>query len=298
MNAPGEIKRLAEIAEPDVGLITNVNPAHLEKLHTVENVAKAKGELFDAMKRDGTIVINIEDPWTVRLGNAAHQKKVTFGMQNGCDVQFGRLISEGLDRTELTFYANNREYAMRLPLPGVHNVLNALAAVAVGIACGVKPITMIPGLERVVAMKMRMERVQLLNGVQVINDSYNANPSSMFAALRTVGAAKRAGRFIAILGDMLELGDAAKEKHLELGKNAASFGVTRLFVVGARARDVAEGAAKEGFDKKNITVASGADDIKKDVLNELKTGDIVLVKGSRGMGMELIVEYLKNEVGV
>jgi UDP-N-acetylmuramoyl-tripeptide--D-alanyl-D-alanine ligase len=219
-------------------------------------------------------------------------------MQNGCDVQFGRLIAEGLDRMEMTFYANGREYAMRLPLPGVHNVMNALSAVAAGVACGVKPVTMLPGLEKVTAMKMRMERVQLLNGVQVVNDSYNANPSSMLAALRTVGAAKKAGRFVAVLGDMLELGPAAKEKHLELGRNAASFGVTRLFAAGNMAGDVAEGAIKGGLAQNNITTAASADEIKKDVLKDVKTGDIVLVKGSRGMKMETVVEYLKNEIGV
>lgn len=296
MNAPGEIKRLAEIASPDVGLITNVNPAHLEKLHTVENVAKAKGELFEGMRKDGTIIINAEDPWAVKLGNAYPGNKIRFGMQNDCDVQFGRLMSEGLDKTDMTFYVKGREYAMRLPVPGVHNVMNALSAIAVGVALKIQVTMMITGIEHFTAMKMRMERIQLLNGVQLINDCYNANPSSMFAALRTIGSAKRAGRFIAVLGDMLELGDSAIEKHRELGVNAAKFGVSKLFTVGNHAKDVETGAFSNGL--KSVVVEKDVESLKKTILNEVKTGDIVLVKGSRGMKMEQVVEYLKNEIGV
>ncbi len=297
MNAEGEIRRLAEIAKPDIGLITNVNPAHLEKLHTVENVAKAKGELFETMRPDGTIVINAEDPWVVKLGESYKGKKITFGMQNACDVQFGRLISEGLSKTHLTFYVRQREYAMELPVPGVHNVMNAMSAIAVGMAMGVSPLMMVPGLERFSAMKMRMERIQLLNGVQLINDCYNANPSSMFAALRTISAAKKAGRFIAVLGDMLELGESASARHAELGGNTASFGVNKLFVTGEHAEDVAKGATAKGMKRSDVRIENDIEKLKNDVLKEIRTGDIVLVKGSRGMKMERIVEYLKNEIG-
>jgi len=298
MNAEGEIRRLAEIARPDVGIITNVNPAHLEKLQTVENVARAKGELFDAMPKDRTVIINAEDPWAVKLGESYPGRKIKFGMQNGCDVQFGRMASEGLDRTDMTFYVKGREYAMSLPLPGVHNVMNALAAISVGVAMGINPLMMIVGLESFSAMKMRFERMQLQNGVQLINDSYNANPSSMFAALRTVGAAKRAGRFIAVLGDMLELGEASGEKHKELGENAAKFGVELLYVIGNFADDVVKGAISGGIKKEHVVKSSSHDDIKKALLKIVKAGDIVLVKGSRGMKMEQVAEYLKNEIGV
>ena len=296
MSAEREIKRLTEIAMPDIGLITNINPAHLEKLHTVENVARAKGELFTAMRKDGTAVVNAEDPWAVELGKSYSGKKITYGMQNDCDVRFGRMISENLDKTDLTFYVGGREYAARLPVPGVHNVMNALAAVAVGVAAGVKVITMIPGLESFSAMRMRMEHVQLLNGIQLVNDSYNANPSSMYAALRTVGAAKKAGRFIAVLGEMLGLGEVASEKHRELGTAAAEFGVSRLFVTGEHASDVKEGAASKGL--KDASVLGDIEKLKKAVLDEIRTGDVVLIKGSRGMQMERVAEYLKNKVGV
>lgn len=298
MNAPGEIKRLTEIANPDVGIITNVNPAHLERLHTIENVACAKGELFETMRSDGTVVINAEDPWVVKLGNKYSGKKITFGMQNGCDVQFGRMTTEGLKDVSLTFYARGgREYAMCLPWPGWHNAMNALAAIAVGVSQGVAVTVMISQLEHFKpTMKMRMERVQLLNGVQLINDTYNANPASMQAALRTVSAAKRSGRFIAVFGDMLELGEAAELKHKELGEMSSDAGVFKLFVFGEYAGAVSDGAKAKGLS--NVQIFDDVNILSKDLKSEIKTGDVVLVKGSRGMKMERVVEYLKNEIGI
>lgn len=297
MNAPGEIARLAEIANPDIGLITNVNPAHLEKLHTIENVAKAKGELFKAMRHDGTVIINSEDIWVKRLGDEYLGKKVTFGMQNDCDVRFGRLIMEELSEAQVAFYAKGREYAMHLPVPGTHNVMNALSAIAVGTALGVSVTTMIPCLESFKPIKMRMERIQLLNGVQLINDCYNANPSSMLAALRTVGAAKKAGRFIAVLGEMLELGDAAATRHKELGMNAVANKVSKLFAIGEHAEKIAEGAKEKGLNAVNVVVANSVEELCGYLLKEVSTGDCVLVKGSRGMKMERVVEFLKDKIG-
>lgn len=298
MNAKGEIRRLTEIASPDIGVITNVNPAHLEKLHTVENVAMAKGELFETMRQDGTVIINSEDPWCMELGRRYGGKRITFGMQNDCDVRFGRMMSEGLERTDLTFYVKGREYSMRLPVPGVHNVMNALAAISVGVALKIAIPIMITGIERFSAMKMRMERIQLPNGVQVVCDCYNANPSSMLAALRTVSVAKRAGRFIAVLGEMLELGESAAEKHRELGENAAGFGVNKLFVIGEHARDVVAGAVSKGMAACDAVAIPDMDRMKREVLSEIRTGDVVLIKGSRGMKMEEIAEHLKGETGV
>ncbi len=298
MNAAGEIKRLAEIVAPDVGIITNVNPAHLEKLHTVENVAKAKGELFEAMSDDSLIVVNAEDPWCVRLAEKFKGRKISFGMQNDCDVRFGHMISEGLEKSDITFWVGGREFSASIPVPGVHNVMNALAAFAAGHALGVKVITMIPGIEKFSPMKMRFERVQLLNGVQLINDCYNANPSSMQAAFRTVSAAKRSGRFIAVLGEMLELGDAAAEKHEELGRNAVLAGASKIFAAGPSAEIVKKGALLAGMKRDSIVTASTSDELKEVVMAEAATGDIVLIKGSRGMKMERIAEHLKNRIGV
>lgn len=297
MNASGEIRRLAEIAKPDVGLITNVTAAHLEKLHTVEAVARAKGELFEAMGKHGVSVVNAEDGWVSEMARLHGGEKITFGMNNDCDVKFLHMETNGLDGMELAFAIRNREHRARLPVPGTHNVMNALASVAIGVALGIDGEEAAGRLEEFHPMSMRFERVQLSNGVRVVNDSYNANPDSMLAAFRTVGAAKRSGRFIAALGDMLELGEQSADLHKNMGEEAVGMGVTELFVIGDFATDVAAGARSAGLAESSIFICEDEDQLCREMEEEIKVGDVLLVKGSRGMRMERLVDYLKQEIG-
>jgi UDP-N-acetylmuramoyl-tripeptide--D-alanyl-D-alanine ligase len=220
-------------------------------------------------------------------------------MQNDLDVQFLHMDTNSLDSMELKFAVQGKEYKAKLPVPGAHNVMNALAAVALGVALGVDIQEAVERLENFRPMSMRFERVQLANGVRVVNDSYNANPESMRAAFRTVGSAKRAGRFVAALGDMLELGESSAELHRQVGMVAAQMGVESLYLVGDFAEDIAEGARKEGLDSSQIFVCTeGAENIGRILENELHAGDVLLVKGSRGMKMEKVVEYLKSSIGM
>ncbi len=297
MNAPGEIRRLAGIARPDVGIITNVTAAHLERLHTVEAVAAAKGELFEAMDGLGTAVINAEDPWVLRVAKAHRGKRITYGMQNDCDVRFLHMESEGLERSTIAVSALGRELTVELTVPGAHNVMNAMAAMAIGIALGVDPGAAAGRIAAFKPMAMRFERIQLANGARMVNDSYNANPESMRAAFRTVGAAKRAGRFFAALGDMLELGESSAALHEQVGAAAVAAGVEELFVIGDFAASLAAGARGAGLNDSAITICDDAEQMGRLIGDELRTGDVLLVKGSRGMRMERIVNYLKTEVG-
>jgi UDP-N-acetylmuramoyl-tripeptide--D-alanyl-D-alanine ligase len=297
MNAPGEISTLTCIARPDVGVVTNVTAAHLEKLRSVEQVAKAKAELFEAMEECGIAVVNDEDQWVRAMGERFSGKVISFGMRDDSTVQFRHMVSEGLDSTELTFRIDSEERTVHIPIPGAHNVMNALAAFAVGYALGLKLDAMIDCFERFRPMSMRFECVQLTNGVRMVNDSYNANPESMCAAFRTVGAAKRAGRFVAVLGDMFELGEQAPELHREVGEAAAQAGVSRLFIIGEHAEDVARGAERGGLNNSHVSVAEDMDQLSSMVIEDMKAGDVVLVKGSRGMRMERLVEYVKREIG-
>ncbi len=297
MNAPGEIARLATIARPDVGLVTNVTAAHLERLHSVEAVARAKGELFEAMEARALAVVNAEDPWVREVAKAHQGKTLTYGMQNDCDVRFLHMVSEGLDHTTVAISVRGRELNVALPVPGAHNVMNAMAAIAIGLALKIDPAE---AAERIAAFKpmgMRFERIQLMNGTRMVNDCYNANPESMRAAFRTVGAAQRAGRFLAALGDMLELGEASPSLHEQLGRDAVRFGVEHLFVTGDFAEAVAQGARAEGLADSSIIVCEDADQMGRLVGEELHAGDVLLVKGSRGMRLERVVERLKNEIG-
>lgn len=297
MNAPGEISRLTQIASPTVGLITNITAAHLEKLHTVEAVACAKGELFDTMDKDAIAVVNGEDRFVREMG-FKKKRRIVFGMQNDADVKFLHMEMTNLDSIGLNLSVMGKEYKVRLPVPGAHNVMNALAAISVGVALGIDTKSALERLENFHPMAMRLERVQLANGVRLVNDSYNANPESMKAALRTVGAAKRSGRFIAVLGDMLELGTQSASLHREVGEAAGQLGVTKLYVVGNFAADLADGAKNGGLDKSSIIICSDVNEIGANLEGEVASGDVILVKGSRGMKMERIVDHLKNQIGM
>lgn len=299
MNALGEIRRLTEVAAPTVGLITNVTAAHLERLHTVEAVAAAKGELFETMAPEAIAVVNGEDRWVRELGRSRPGRTIVFGMQNDFDVRFLHMETTGLEAMDLKIAVGAREFRLALPVPGAHNVMNALAAIAVGVALDIDPAEAVERLVHFRPMAMRLEQVQLANGVRVVNDSYNANPESMRAAFRTVGAAKRAGRFVAALGDMLELGEAAADLHRQVGEAAAQMGVGRLYLVGAFAVEVAAGACRGGLPAPAIVVcAGGVEELSSRLEGELCAGDVLLVKGSRGMKMERVVEHLKNAIGM
>lgn len=297
MSAAGEIRQLTEILRPDIGVITNVSAAHLETLQTIENVAAAKGELFATMPSGGTIIVNAEDPWVMQ--HAAHfsGSRITYGMQNTCDVQFAHSATTNLTNTVLSLSVHGTAYETCLPVPGVHNVMNALAATAVGVALDIPVATIMERLAEFTPMRMRMERVQLENGVQVINDSYNANPDSMRAALRTISAAKRAGNFYAVFGDMLELGDSAHEQHRALGADAVASGAGGVFATGDQADAVAAGAQDAGLAGDQVYTGD-VDALSRVLLDRVQSGDVVLVKGSRGMHMERVVEHLKTQCGV
>lgn len=299
MNAPGEIARLTKIADPTVGLITNVTVAHLEKLGTVDAVASAKGELFDELSEKSAAVINDEDKRVKEMGAKFKGRKITFGMQNNSDVCFLHMDMDNFDSMKLKFSALSREHKVTLPVVGAHNVMNALAAIGVGISLGIDPGEAAERLAGFKPMAMRMERVQLASGVRVVNDSYNANPESMKAAFRTVGAAKRAGRFLAALGDMLELGEASAELHRQVGEAAARAGIEKLYAIGEFAGDYAKGARDGGLDEKAIVICNGGiEELENLIEKDIRAGDVLLVKGSRGMKMETAVEYLKNTIGM
>lgn len=296
MNELGEIARMTDIADPTIGVVTTVQAVHLENLHSIENVAKAKGELYSHMRPDGIIIVNQDNDYIQPYAAAYRGRAIRFGMRNGCDVQFGHMQSDGLSSTDVTFSILGHEVRVVLPVPGAHNVMNAMAAAAVGVALDIDREAIVEGLSRFTPMKMRMERLQLANGVQVINDCYNANLQSMIAALRTVSAAKRAGRFIAVLGDMLELGEKSDVFHSDLGRAAAEYGVDSLFAFGEFSDDVKRGASEKGL--ANVVASQDIEMLAEKVHAMIQPGDVVLVKGSRGVKMERVIDFLKYKVGV
>jgi len=288
MNAPGEIRRLTEIADPDVGLITNVGPAHLEGLGSVEGVARAKGELFATMRPSATVIVNAEDRHVAALGAAFPGRRVAFGA--GTDISAEDVTCDARGAAAFRLRLADATIDVRLQIPGRHNVLNALAAAAAAWAVGIGPEAISAGLGAATSVGARMRVVTLANGVTLVDDSYNANPASVAAALRSLAEAP-ATRRIAVLGDMLELGSASAEQHRAVGALAGTLGLAALYLHGDFARDTAAGAAA-GMAAHAIHVAANHAAIASALAAEARAGDWVLVKGSRGQRMEEVVRLL------
>ncbi|MCC6850219.1 MAG: UDP-N-acetylmuramoyl-tripeptide--D-alanyl-D-alanine ligase [Deltaproteobacteria bacterium] len=288
MNAFGEIRRLTEIADPDVGLVTNVGPAHLEGLGSVEGVARAKGELFATMRRDATIVVNAGDPHVRAQAAAFPGRQVAFGA--GTDVTAEAVTCDARGAAAFRLRIAGEVVDVRLRVSGRHNVTNALAAAAAAWALGVPPDAIAAGLAAAGSVGGRMRVVALPSGVTVVDDSYNANPASVAAALLSLADAP-AIRRIAVLGDMLELGSASAEQHRAVGALAGTVGLAALYLHGDFARETAAGAAT-GMAADAIHVAASHAAIAGALAANARRGDWVLVKGSRGQRMEEVVRLL------
>jgi UDP-N-acetylmuramoyl-tripeptide--D-alanyl-D-alanine ligase len=287
---PGEIARLAAIANPEVGLVTRIGASHLEGLGSLDGVQVEKGALFTQVAATGVGVVNLADP-RVAAEAATLSRRITFGAP-GADVALAtrRSIAGGPPRIAVDTPAGLVE--AQLALLGEHQVDNAVAAVAVGIALGIAPADIARGLESVVPAPGRMVAIPMDAGGLVLDDTYNANPESMAAARDTLASVAEGRRRVAVLGDMLELGDHAQAAHEDVGRAAARAGLAVLVACGPSAQAVADGAIAGGLEPGAIEVTpdsrAGADRVRARV----QSGDIVLVKGSRGMRMEMVVAAL------
>jgi UDP-N-acetylmuramoyl-tripeptide--D-alanyl-D-alanine ligase len=286
ISEPGGLTRLCQMADPNVGLITNIGPSHLEFLGSVEGVAKAKGEILEYLDESSTAILNLDDLWLVKEQNKIKGRLLGFGIE-----EISQFRGEGLVFDQAGcghFSLQGRKISLRVP--GRHNVYNALAAAAVGGALGVPLDEAIPALQAFQPSAMR-SAVETRGGVRILNDAYNANPTSMKAALETlrVMAVGGGGRRIACLGDMLELGDNAPELHREVGAFAAK-AVDLLFATGPLAAEIVKGAAALGDRARHFPDRA---DLLRALNETLRRGDILLVKGSRGMRMEEVLAGLK-----
>lgn len=291
MSEPGEIHRLARIARPQVGTITNVFPAHLESMGSVANVARAKGELFLQLPAEGTAIYNADDPLVASLPTPAGVIRRSFGLNAG-EVTAKDVTPHGLDGTDFTLRLTTGEIPVRFKGIGSHLLANALAAAAIAESLGVKAETIRDGLElfRPVDRRFAVER---LGDLTLIDDSYNANPASMEAALTTLAEVKGEGRLFAALGEMLELGPDTETLHGELGEKAGKV-AWRLYLRGEMAAAVADGARKAGLSPSAIHLGMSHEEIAARILREAEAGDLILVKGSRGMAMERVATIIRD----
>ena len=297
MNAPGEIRRLTEIAEPDVGLITNIEKAHLEGMGDLEKIKEEKGELFLRMRQDGSIIVNRDDPRVVDLAERFLGQKITFGIHHPADVMAKEIHLRGSEGTSFILIFEGEEMEVHLPLLGRHFVPNALSAIAVASLFGIELEKAKGALRNFLSFPMRMEFIPLKGGINLINDAYNANPRSMELALETVAEMKKRGRAVAVLGDMLELGDFAEEAHREIGKKVKECSIDLLVALGEEAPILIESAVRHGLEPEKAIVAETHLEVLSILEQMIREGDWILVKGSRRMAMEKVVQGLTERRG-
>ena len=297
-NMPGEIECLTRIAEPDIGLITNIGAAHLEKLKSMAGIREEKWALFANMSRDGIAVINRDDKSLEFLGRRWQGKQISFGWKHGADVSAREVWKAGPVGIAFRLRAGQAEWPVQMQVSGVHNLYNALAAAAVSLAYGADLARICQGLESFQGVPGRFEIQTLQNGTHVIDDSYNANPASVREALETLKELRGNADSTVILGDMLELGSQAAAWHRKTGRHVAETGVKTLFVMGDYSRDTAAGAMESGMAAARILLFESPEQARDQLEFSLKTGDWVLVKGSRKMKMERIVRMIVEMFGI
>ena len=285
MYARDEIALLSRIALPRIGVVTNIGPVHLERLGSQGAITAAKAELVEALPADGVAILNGDDARTAGLASRTQARVVYFGLSERCDVRATDLVNRGLDGIDfrLTTYIDSAD--VRLPLPGRHQVYAALAASAVAIEEGMALSEIAAALAET-KLELRSRILPGLNGSTILDDSYNASPASMQAALELLS--ELPGRRIALLGDMLELGSKECEGHRRVGEQAA-ITCDLLVTVGDRARLIAESARREGVAVRHLASTTEAIDALK---HELRAGDYLLIKASRAMAFEEVVSAL------
>ncbi len=294
MSAAGEIKRLAEIARPDIGVITNISAGHLEQLKTVKDVQAAKGELFDSLNEEGTAIVNADDPLVLELSKSLRAKKITYGIERSADVQASNIQNKGSRGFTFTAKIFNQTISVNLSQIGYCNIYNALAALAAGHSLGISGKDMNRGLENYQQIPQRNEQIHY-EGVTLINDAYNANPQSMRAALKTLSEFNTRGKRFLIIGDMLELGPLSESAHHELGQEVTLSNVDHLVTVGPLASLAAESAKKNSRHPLQIGQFNTHAEAVSYLLRNVKKGDCLLIKGSRGAKMENVIqEYLNT----
>jgi UDP-N-acetylmuramoyl-tripeptide--D-alanyl-D-alanine ligase len=290
MNHTGEINRLGAICRPNIGMVTNVGPAHLEFLGSMDAVAKAKEELLGHIEMQGHVVLNRDDPYVFAMASRARCETTFFGLHAEAHVR-AEAIETRSRGTAFTLVLPAERVPVQLNVTGRYMVSNALAAAAVGHLAEIEGAQIKAALEAFHPVEGRLVPLELQNGVRLIDDTYNANPASMAAAFESFAELKGPGRGYLVLGDMLELGDQAAQLHQQVGELAAQSRPVGIYIFGQHAGSVMQGARSAGMSQK-LLFSGSKREIVADLMRQLVAGDWVLVKGSRGSAMETVVEAI------
>lgn len=288
MNHFGEISYLADIARPDSAIITNIGMSHIENLGSQEGIFRAKMEMTERFTEKNTLFVNGDDKYLKTICNTTY-KVVRFGMADTNDVYAKDIVNNGLMGTEFTVVHPDGEFRCEVRQPGEHNIYNALAAVCAGLNLGISEDKIATGLRECVYTASRLE-ITGHKGMEIINDCYNSSPDSVRAALKVMRHTVKQRR-VAILGDILEMGEYAKDAHFELGKSVKEFGVDLLVTAGENAGYIAAGAKDAGLDA--VVSYATTDDLKANISGLVKSGDCILIKASHGMEFYKIADEIK-----
>ena len=284
----GDIQWLCELGQPSISLLLNAMPAHLEGFGSVDDVAQAKGEIFDGLQSGEVAVINADQPWAAQWRRRAGDATVLdFGLEQSAAITASAIQPRGVDGISFITSTPAGDMPVRLPLPGLHNVANALAAIAVGLACELSLAQICRGLESVRPVAGRLRAVDSASGATLIDDCYNANPGSVRAAIDILASC--GGRRTLMLGAMKELGERSAELHRQIGEYARQAGIDQLWGVGEELLDTVKGFGAGGrhFADRELLVAA--------LDGQFGVGDSVLVKGSRSAGMEQVLQALAGD---
>lgn len=289
MSHAGEIRALAKIAQPEIGVVTNVAPVHLEFFDSLAGIARAKYELIESLPSSGTAVLNADDEYVAQFGRGFKGNVVTYGTRVGADVRAENVQSRGVEGSTFDVVTAGGRETAHLGLVGEHNILNALAAVAVGLARGM---TLAEAAAALATLEPADKRGQVLKlgNITVINDCYNSNPKALHAMVDAL-AAMRAGRRIVVAGEMLELGPAGEEMHRAAGSHVAERKIDVLVGVRGLAQAMVESALRAGMRAEFVSTPEEAGEW---LTRETRAGDVVLLKASRGVKLEKALETWKN----
>jgi UDP-N-acetylmuramoyl-tripeptide--D-alanyl-D-alanine ligase len=297
MSGLGEIGRLTAVAQPEIAVITNIGVSHIEKLGSQQGILKAKLEILEGLQPGGLVVLNGDDPLLKEQCGKLGFHTVFYGLDANLDYCAQNYQSMGEEGTSFTISIKDNSYSVRIPVPGVHNVYNALAAIAVGLKMNIPMEIIIKGIAEYSPGNMR-QNIITHKGIKIINDAYNASPQSMQAAINVLEELSAKSRGIAVLGDMLEMGDMAKELHYSVGSFIKDKKIDFLISVGNDSKNITQAVIDSGNNSITLCHFENNSDALNYISGIIKQGDYILIKGSRGMKMEQLAEGLLNSQAV
>lgn len=299
MSSFGEIARLTDLAPPTVGIVGNVGTAHIEFFGSPERIARAKAEMVDGIRSGGTAVLNADDTLVLQMRERRNDLTILrFAIENEAEVKASEIeVLPALRGTRFVLTTPDGTAEVKLPLLGRHNVYNALAAAAAGVAFGLNAEQIAQQLDAAAPSQMRGEILRFANGVTVLDDSYNSNPPALLQAVRAQVEAPGFTRRIVVAGEMLELGAQGAELHRNCGQTIASLGVEKVIGVRGLAQELAIGAQMAGLSAEQAVFAETPEAAADWLLQDCRSGDLILIKGSRGVRTEKIVQRLKQKFG-